>query len=197
LWLSHPKINPLDSFAIRLNRKEHDSFIDQISLLTIPVKSALKTSQAHEIAPKSLFFQSWLINRKKLVLEFIEALDNLDLNKTGELMEFDTLCLHSVMMTAPQIQKIIAWEPVTLKIMHYINKLQREGYNVYYSIDTGPSVVLFTQKTEKEEILNEMKALVPEQEVISGKIGGPSKLLTSNSQEAKKLKEDINKFVNS
>jgi diphosphomevalonate decarboxylase len=195
LWLSHPKINPLDSFAIKLNKKEHDSFMDDISLLTIPVKSELKTAQAHEIAPKSLFLLSWLKNRKKLVLEFIEALDNLDFNKIGELAEFDTLCLHSVAMTAPHEQKIIAWEPVTLKIMHHINKLQREGHNVYYSIDTGPSVVLLTQKSEKDEIMNEMKSLVPEYEVISGKIGSPSKLLTPNSQEAKKLEEDINKFV--
>ena len=70
LLLSHPNIDPFDSYAIRLDRRENQSFLENISLLTIPMKSDLKTHQAHEIAPKSSFFPTWLKQRKNLIFEF-------------------------------------------------------------------------------------------------------------------------------
>ena len=194
LWLSHPKLESMNSFAVRLDRKEHSKFIDQIALLTIPIESEIKTTQAHEIAPKSLFFESWLMNRQKLILEFIDALDSNDLRIIGELAEYDTLCLHSVAMTGGQDNYILAWAPETLKIMHYVREIRKSGYEVYYSIDTGPSVVLLTQRSTVNKIENDIKKLIPEKEIIQGKIGGPSKLLNSNDIEYSKLKKDINQF---
>ncbi|MFX1357769.1 MAG: diphosphomevalonate/mevalonate 3,5-bisphosphate decarboxylase family protein [Promethearchaeota archaeon] len=191
LWLSHPQIDPLQSFAIRLDRKEHQSFIKNISLLTIPIKSEIKTTQAHSIAPKSLFFQSWLKVRKNLIFEFIDALDNNNLNKIGELAEYDTLCLHAVTMTAPSNQNIIAWNPDTLKVILKIRELRESGYNVYFSIDTGPSIVVITNQSEKKEVYDIIKNIVPNYQLIEGKIGGPSKILSPNSSEAKKLEKDI------
>lgn len=194
LWLSHPKLESMNSFAVRLDRKEHSKFINQIALLTIPIKSELKTTQAHKIAPQSLFFESWLMNRQKLILDFIDALDSNDLRKIGELAEYDTLCLHSVVMTGGQDNYILAWTPETLKIMHYVRELRKSGYEVYYSIDTGPSVVLLTQSSTVNEIESDIKALLPDKEVIQGKIGGASKLLYPNDIEYTKLKKDINQF---
>ncbi|MHA1491707.1 MAG: GHMP kinase [Promethearchaeota archaeon] len=196
LWLSHPKSAPFDCFAIRLDRKEHQSFINKISLLTIPMISNLKTNQAHEIAPKSPFFLDWLKYRRKLIFEFINALDNHDLNSIGELAEYDSLCLQAVAMTAPNNENIIAWNPDTLKIMLRIRKLRANGYNVYYSIDTGPSLVLLTLENEKNEIIEDIQSITPDYNIIEGKIGGPCQLLAPNSPEIKKIKEEVNKFVN-
>ena len=175
----------MDCFAIRLDRQEHQSFINDISLLTIPIVSDLKTNQAHEISSNSPFFPSWLSQRKDLILEFIEALDNSDLTKIGELAEFDTHCLHSTTMTAPTKQKIIAWAPDTLNIMLKIIKLRESGYNVYYSIDTGPSIVLITPKKEKDSIIKELENQTQEYGIFESTIGGPSEL----------LQEDLNKFL--
>ena len=194
LWLSHPNLDSMNSFALRLDRKEHSKFIDQIALLTIPIESDLKTTQAHEIAPQSLFFESWLMNRKKLILEFIDALDSYDLRKIGQLAEYDTLCLHSVAMTGGQNNYILAWEPETLKIMHYVRELRKSGYEIYYSIDTGPSVVLLTQKSTVNEIIDDIAMLIPNREVIQGKIGDTSRLVNPNDIELGKLKKDINQF---
>jgi len=194
LLLSHPNIDPYDSFAIRLDRKENQSFLENISILTIPMKSDLKTHQAHEIAPKSPFFPVWLKQRKNLIFEFCSALENSDLKKIGELAEYDTLCLHSVVMSVKD-NNIIAWEPNTLKVMHKVRELRKnQGYTVYFSIDTGPSVVLLTYENEKKGIINELKNIIPEYEIIEGKIGGPSKIIPPNSPESMKLKVDIEKF---
>ncbi len=194
LLLSYPNINPYDSFAIRLDRKKNQSFLENISLLTIPMKSDLKTHQAHEIAPKSLFFPVWLEQRKNLIFEFFDALDNSDLKKIGELAEYDTLCLHSVVMSVKN-NNIIAWNPNSLKVMHKVRELRKnQGFTVYFSIDTGPSVVLLTYENEKKSIINELKKIIPEHEIIEGKIGGPTKIIPPNSPESKKLKGDIESF---
>lgn len=194
LWLSHPKIDPYDSYAIRLDNKRHQKLIENISLITIPIKSDLKTNQAHKSAPLSPFFLPWLKNRKTLILEFFGAFDNNDFNTIGEIAEYDTLCLHSVAMT-PRNNQLIAWTPDTLRIMHKVREMREEhGYNVYFSIDTGPSVVVLTRNHEKDKVFDELKSIIPEHIIIKGKIGGPSEILDPNSQEAKKLDKDIEKF---
>jgi len=195
LWLSHPTIDPLDSFAIQLNREEHQNFINNISFLTIPIKSDLKTTEAHNIALKSPFFEAWLIKRKELIFEFIDALDNHDLSKIGDLAEYDTLCLHAITMTAPNNENIIAWDPDTLKVILEVRELRKNGYEVYYSIDTGPSLVLLTKKSQVESIRKAIKPVIPQHEIIEGKLGGPSQLLDSNSPEVKLLKTDMEEFI--
>ncbi len=191
LWLSHPKIDPLDCFAIRLDNNQHQDLIDQISLITIPIESKLKTEQAHQAATKSPFFYSWGIQRKSLILEFIEALNKKDFNKIGELAEFDTHCLHAVAMTAKNGQELIAWDPDTVKIMLMVRELREQGYNLYYSIDTGPTVVLITQEKEKKDILYKLNSIIPYRTIMEGKIGGSSKIISPNSKEAKLLERDI------
>jgi len=195
LWLSHPKIQSMNCYALRLNKKQHESFIEDISLLTIPIQSELKTTQAHEIAQKSPFFYSWLKQRKDKIINFIDALNNHDFDKIGELAEFDTLCLHSIAMTAPNNENIIAWKPETLEIMLKIRELRKEGYRAYYSIDTGPSVVILTQTNEKREIKEKIQSINSSFNIIEGKIGGPSKLLDMKTREVQLLEKDIQEFL--
>lgn len=80
--------------------------------------------------------------------------------------------------------------------MHKVRELRKNyGYDVYFSIDTWPSLVLLTLKNLKDKIVKEIKSIVQEYDIIESNIGGPSKILDSNSPEVKKLKEDINKLA--
>ena len=194
LWLSYPGIDPMESYSIRLDKEEHQEFIKKINLLTIPIKSKLKTEIAHEMAPYSPFFESWLKIRKQLVLDFITALDNRDFNRIGELAEFDTFCLHGITMTAFENRNLIAMEPDTLKVMKNVRDLRSAGFNVYCSVDTGPSVVLLVLESEKEEIVNEINSMELKYPLLEGTIGGSSKVINADSEEAKKLEEDVKKF---
>ncbi len=191
LWWSHPRIDPLDCFAIRLDSEQHQDFTDEISLITIPINSKLKTEQAHQIVNESPFFYAWSIQRKNLIFEFIEALNKKDLSKIGQLTEFDTHCLHAVAMTAKNGQELIAWEPDTVKIMQTVRELREQGYNLYYSIDTGPTVVLLSQEKEKKEIITKLKSIIPYRTILEGKIGDPCKIISPNSKEAKLLERDV------
>ncbi len=197
LWLAHPRIDPLECYALRLDTELYSSFIEDICLITISIQSSLKTEEAHQIAPKSPFFSRWLSMRGELVVKFLKALHEKNLSQIGQLAEFDTFCMHSVLMTAPVNENIIAWDPITLKIMKVIRKMRREkGWNVYFSIDTGPSVLLILKEKEKDQVLEELRPSFPNLFMSSGKIGGSARVLDKDFPETKILEEDINNYLN-
>ncbi|MCP4761873.1 MAG: hypothetical protein GY870_08825 [archaeon] len=194
IWMNYPGIDPKDSFSIRLDKESDKKFIQNIDLITISIPLNIQTELAHKIAPKSIFYKEWLLNRKKYIIDFIHALKEHDFSKIGKLTEYDTLCLHAIIMTGTPEENLIVWKPETLKIIKLTEKLRERGLPVYYSIDTGPSVVLLTLSNFTEQVIEELKKVDKEFQILVGKIGGESKLLDSNSPEAKLLEGDIIKW---
>ena len=97
-------------------------------------------------------------------------------------------------MTASNDQYILAWDSDTLKVMHKIRELRSNGIEVYYSIDTGPSLVLITHKSNMTKIYDAIKPIIPHHNLVDSKLGGPCKILSRESPEAKVLEDDIKKF---
>ena len=194
LWLNYPGMLPQNSIAIRLDRESDQEFLDSISLITISMESSVKTEQAHEIAPHSPFFSTWLKHRKTHIKQFCEALFSHDFQSMGEMAENDTLKLHAITMTAPLTEYLLVWEPETVAIMHLVKNFRERGIQAYFSIDTGPSVVILTLTHHVSEIITELKALNPDFKITSGKIAGPSQILENTSQEAKLLSKDLQRY---
>ncbi len=192
LWISHPNMEPEESFGIRLDTKEIQTFINDIDLITISIKSIIQTDKAHEIAPLSPFYESWMKTRKNQIMKFYNALINENFQIIGEMTEFDTLQLHAITMTGSPDKNLILWTPETISIMHLTRNLRKHGIPVYFSIDTGPSVVLLTKTKYTKEILEHLINLNDNFNINVGKIGGPSKLLKKSSRESKFLIEDFN-----
>ncbi|QEE15388.1 diphosphomevalonate/mevalonate 3,5-bisphosphate decarboxylase family protein [Promethearchaeum syntrophicum] len=191
LWMSHPNMDPKVSFGIRLDTKEIQTFINDIDLITISIQSKIQTDKAHEIAPLSPFYNSWMKSRKKDILDFYNDLINENFEKLGEMSEFDTLKLHAITMTGSPDKNLILWTPETISIMHLTRKLRKQGISVFFSIDTGPSVVLLTRTKFTKRILEDLVNLNDKFDINIGKIGGPSKLLEKTSPEAKFLMDDL------
>jgi mevalonate pyrophosphate decarboxylase len=195
LWLSHPHIKPFNCFSFRLDNQNHKDLMNKTAILTIPIESDLKTNLAHEIAPQSLFFETWLKNRKSLVYKLYNGLKSSNLELIGQLAEYDTHCLHAVTMTGEIDNNLLAWHPKTLKIMHTIRKLRNEGIKAYYSIDTGPSVIILIPNNEKDVIKKKLSTFIDPSKILEGKIGGQAKVLSSKSNKIEPLAQDINKFT--
>ncbi|MHA1232548.1 MAG: diphosphomevalonate/mevalonate 3,5-bisphosphate decarboxylase family protein [Candidatus Helarchaeota archaeon] len=192
LWLSSPGIDTFDSFAIRLDNESHKSFIEDIALITIPITSNIITDEIHKSSVNSPFYISWALDRKNKIYEFIDAINKHDLNIIGEITEYDSICLFTITLTAYKERKkrIYTWNSDTYKIIEHIKNLS----NVYYSIDTGPSIVLITRKRNVNRVYKAIKELNSNYILSIGKIGGPAQIIEENSKEAKLLKEDIEKF---
>ena len=194
LWISHPDIDPKENLGIRLDTKKIQTFINDIDLITISIKSNIQTDKAHEIAPLSPFYDSWMKTRKNQIMKFYNALIDENFEKIGEMSEYDTLQLHAITMTGSPDKNLILWTPETISIMHLTRKLRKQGIPVYFSIDTGPSVVLLTRTGFTKEILENLIKLNDKFNINVGKIGGPSKLLEKSSPEAKFLIDDLIKL---
>ena len=184
LWLSHPKISSEESFSIRLDTPKMASKIDEIELITIPIESPLKTESAHVSAPKSPFYFEWALHRKTQILNFTKALLDSNFDTLGEMAEEDTLALHGISMTTGIKDYILAWEPITLQIMKKVRYWRdQEHIPVYFSIDTGPTVVLLTKKKYTSILMGKLKKNFPETKNVSSSIAGSPRVISSSSEE--------------
>ncbi|MHA1519953.1 MAG: diphosphomevalonate/mevalonate 3,5-bisphosphate decarboxylase family protein [Promethearchaeota archaeon] len=184
LWLSHPNISPDESFSIRLDMPKMSSFIEEIELITIPIESPLQTESAHASAPKSPFFTEWAIRRKKQILNFTQALHDSNFTKLGELAEEDTLALHGISLTTGIEDYILAWEPITLQIMKKVRYWrEKEKIPIYFSIDTGPTVVLLTKKEYASTLMTKLTNIFPNTKILRSFIAGPPHVISPDSQD--------------
>ncbi len=176
VWLSYPGIAHEDSFSVRLD----EGRFKDMRLVTIPLDSRikLKTEIAHHHAPLSPFFKDWALLRKKQMWEFFKHLEADDWEAVARMAEADTLLLHSVTM-GHFVE--VAWEPETLAVMRMCGTLRAAGTPVYYSIDTGPTVVLMTGKSGLAAVASGLKEIKNEYgfdlEHVEGKVAGPSVLV--------------------
>lgn len=184
LWLSHPKITSEDSLSIRLDTPKMSSFIEEIELITIPVESPLQTESAHISAPKSPFYNEWAMHRKTQILNFTKALLDSNFDKLGELAEEDTLALHGISLTTGIKDYILAWEPITLQIMKKVRYWRdQKQIPVYFSIDTGPTVVLLTKRKYSPILMTEITNLFPEAKILRSNIAGPPCVVSPDSKD--------------
>lgn len=176
LWLSYPGINHEDSFSVRLDNHEQ---LKDLRLITIPIDSrvGLKTEEAHRDAPHSPFFRAWMESRREEIIECISASQKGDWKTIGQLAELDSIRLHGVTMSGSRENKVFAWEPENIPLFRMCNDLRQEGIPVYFSTDTGPTTVLLTHEEFADRVIERIKGLKMDLEVIRGEIAGPAHLV--------------------
>jgi mevalonate pyrophosphate decarboxylase len=73
-----------------------------------------------------------------------------DFRKVGELVEQDTLELHSVTMTGPN--HMIVMSPDTIKVITKVRELRSNSIDAYFSMQTGPSVFINTTEEDEDRV---------------------------------------------
>ena len=158
LWMSYPGIAHEDSFAVRLDTRDQ---LADMRLITIPIDSriGLKTEAAHADAPNSPFFKCWMRNRRDEVLRCIEAVMAGDWLSVAQMAETDSIALHGVTMTGGIEHKLFAWEPENITLFRACDDLRAQGIPVYFSTDTGPTMVLLTHKQHAPRVAAHVREL--------------------------------------
>ena len=153
MWLSYPGISNKDCFSVRIDKYLFNDCI----LITIPIspKQKLSTELAHQHAITSPFFRKWLLNRKEKLQQLLNAINNKDLWAIAKLAEQDTYALHLITMTSNF--PIVLYEEKTLDIMQLCYKMRANNIPVYFSIDTGPTIVLITDKFNLQKVEDILK----------------------------------------
>ena len=57
------------------------------------------------------------------------------------------------------------------------NDLRADGVPVYFSTDTGPTVVFFTHRNFEDQVVARLSTTLPGFEIVRGQLGGPAALV--------------------
>ncbi len=174
LWLSYPGIAHEDSFAVRLDNHEQ---LKDMRLITVPLDSrlGLRTELAHVEAPKSPLFKTWMLHRRNEILKVLQAVQSGDWLTVAQFAELDSIQLHAVTMTGGVEHKIFAWEPENITLFRACDDLRAEGTPVYFSTDTGPTMVLLTDRNHESRVITRVRELGFD--AVAGGIGEGAQLV--------------------
>ena len=146
-------------FAIWYANRRGRSYAEQLetsrgmdfSMVILPVRSGVRTDEAHAEVLSSCLFKARLKNIGSLLRKMKEAIRQGDTATIGRLAEEDTLNLHAITMTGKS--HMVLWEPDTVRIIKEIIRMREEETPAWYSMDTGPSVFINTYKKSTEKIV--------------------------------------------
>lgn len=164
------------SFSIWYANRRGESYAEQLAsedavnlgMAVIPIASTIRTDIAHEESVRSPLFRARLNYLRVALVAMRKAIRQAHVARIGELAEIDTLNLHAVTMTGRS--GMILLSPESLRIIAKIHELRERGIPAWYSLDTGPSVFVNTERQRLGEIVHELES-VHHGEIITSDIG--------------------------
>jgi phosphomevalonate decarboxylase len=120
----------------------------------VPLPSTVKTETAHEEVESSPFFKARIESASRRCDLVEKAIRGGDLAKLGELVEQDTLELHSVTMTGKN--RMIVMTADTINVITKVRELRSNSVQAYFSMQTGPSVFINTSEEDEQKVRRAM-----------------------------------------
>ncbi len=131
-----------------------EKFADEKDLplrtVIVPLPSSVRTEMAHEEVESSPFFKARVESASKRCDLVEKAIKGGDLRALGELVEQDTLELHSVTMTGKN--HMVVMSPDTIKVITRVRELRSNSVDAYFSMQTGPSVFINTTEQDEDNV---------------------------------------------
>ena len=148
------------------------SAMQNFAMAIVPVPSRVKTDMAHKESVGSPFFQARLSDVRARLPKMQRAIEEGDVDEVGRLAEADSLSLHAVTMTGKS--RLILMAPETILVIKQIMAMREaERIPVWYSLDTGPSVYVNTQREFVDEVCSRIEKNT-NLEVLKSDVGGPA-----------------------
>lgn len=116
----------------------------------VPLPSTVRTEMAHEEVESSPFFKARIESASKRCDLVEKAIKGGDFKTLGELVEQDTLELHSVTMTGKN--HMVVMSPDTIRVITKVRELRSNSIDAYFSMQTGPSVFINTTEDDEAKV---------------------------------------------
>jgi diphosphomevalonate decarboxylase len=158
-WHAGSKDDGMDSYAEQLDITWPELCAGVI-VCEAKAKKINSTIAMQHTMSTSPFFNDWVSQSNKDLMQIKEAIQAKDFVLMGEIAEANAMMMHASCIAARPA--ILYWQPETLAIIHKIQALRQQGVPVYLTIDAGANLVLFFIQDEKQAII---KAL-PKAEIL-------------------------------
>jgi diphosphomevalonate decarboxylase len=141
-------------------------------------KKNISSTEGHQSAQSSPFFQ---VRQEKIaakIQSLKEALRNKDFTAFGEIIEAEALEFHSILLTSSP--SLIAWYPGTVEVMRAVQQMRKEGIEAYFTINTGFNVHVLTLPSMQEKVQIRLAELTSVKKTLIAKVGSAPKVLSEH-----------------
>lgn len=165
------------SIAKSIAPPEHWDLIDLVVVVSREHK-AVGSTGGHKLAPTSPLQEARVANADRRLNQCREAILSKDFESFAEVVERDTLIMHSVMMTSAP--PLLYWNPSTLRVMQFAQQMRLDGVPVCFTIDAGPNVHLMTPSAHAHEVRAAAQELDGVTDILEGRPGGAAHVLKNS-----------------
>ncbi len=145
-----------ESFSQSIFPAEHWDIVD-IVVMVSKEKKDVSTSEGQKRVESSLFFQTRLNHIQEKIASCKNLIGKRNFSEFGKLIEMEALELHAIMLTS--WPPLIYWLPQSVYVMKSIQKWRAEGFEVYFTVNTGQDIHIICQKKDEAKITARIKGL--------------------------------------
>lgn len=146
-----------DSVGSSVATKNHMPMKIFIAVVNQSQKNHASTGGMEHTKKTSPFFKAWVEHAQKQTPEIKTAVLSKDFEKLALLVESNCIAMHASAMAS--IPGIFYWQPQTLEIIQKVYQMRSMGLNLFFTIDAGPNVVIFSQEDSSSKVLSELNTL--------------------------------------
>ncbi|MBD3418937.1 MAG: diphosphomevalonate decarboxylase [Chitinivibrionales bacterium] len=148
----------------------HDaSFWPEFRIIVCIVKDAKKEYSSRlgmSLSKKtSPYFKSWVLDAEKTFKEACSALENKDIEKLGDLARISAYRMFGTMISSAP--PLVYWEPQTIGLLKFIERLRINGIGAWETMDAGPQVKLICLKDDVHRIETALEEHFPDIQALA------------------------------
>ncbi len=157
-------------------RSAADWPLQVVVAITAAAPKAVGSTEAMELSRStSPFYTRWVEEQETDLAAAREAIAARDFGALGAVAEHNCLKMHSVMWASRP--PVVYWNSATLACMQTVRDLQRDGVDVFFTIDAGPQVKAVCEPAVTAEVREALTATAGVEEIlVTGLGGGASQL---------------------
>ena len=128
--------------------------------------------QSQDTSP---FFGAWIETCLRDVNACIHAVEMRDFEKLADVTEANCLAMHATMIaTRPGL---VYWQPATVAVIHAVRSLRASGVPAFFTIDAGPSVVVFCEASALDAVCTALSDIAGVVKLTRTRVGGGAHLV--------------------
>lgn len=135
IWLSYPYIEEPHSAGFFIRDPGNE-----IHVGAFPKPSQIVTDNAHRIAESSDYYGKWVSSKYQNILEEVD--DHFDIEHLMKRSQEDMYTLNSIILS----QGHFIQTPESLALIYALKEFQDKNEGIYYTADTGPSIVVMSSE---------------------------------------------------
>lgn len=169
-WVKGEKANGFDSVAKQVVDENYwPEFRIIATIINTNQKKVKSRAGMEQTVNTCPFYDGWLKEAQRDIDTVKQAIKDKNFSKLGEISEYSTLKMHSMMMTTKPA--IIYWDPATLAVIHSIIQWRSEGLKSYFTMDAGPQVKVFCLQKDVKKLQQKIENIPGVKQTIVCKIG--------------------------